>query len=181
MLQGNHEEPVALPLLHGDLLEEPATLPLSTAVALLLHQADAFTARTLPVARQPARLRSRHASPKLGLFDDFMKKLDPEGAAQRGVLEDELGGGDGSDASLQQTREKRNEAMSSVKDGRLPFEMPKIPNPLESKDGSQGGLPFEMPKIPNPLESKDGSQGPGFELPKMPKLPNPFGEKDKEE
>ena len=50
MLQGNHEEPVALPLLHGDLLEEPATLPLSTAVALLLHQADAFTARTLPVS-----------------------------------------------------------------------------------------------------------------------------------
>ena len=78
--------------------------------------------------------RVRHASPTLGLFDGLMKAIDPENAAARGVLADELSGGDGSSASLERTRkrqaeQKKQSAAASGGGGfNMAFEAPKLPN-----------------------------------------------------
>ena len=80
-----------------------------------------------------------------------MKKLDPEGAAQRGVLEDELSGGDGSAESLEATKRRKAEAARRKAAGESSggFEMPKVGMPEMPKMG----LP-ELPKLPNPFEKK---------------------------
>ena len=62
------------------------------------------------------------------------RRFDPEGAMERGVLQDELAGGDGSKASLARTKAKAKAAADK------PMEMPKIdlpkfelPNPFGDK------------------------------------------------
>ena len=63
-----------------------------------------------------------------------LRRFDPEGAMERGVLQDELAGGDGSKASLARTKAKAKAAADK------PMEMPKIdlpkfelPNPFGDK------------------------------------------------
>jgi hypothetical protein len=89
----------------------------------------------------------RHAIPSLGLFDGLMKTIDPENAAGRGVLADELSGGDGSPESLENTRKRQAEQKKkkdSASGGGFAFEAPKLPN-FEAK----------LPNLPNPFGGKE--------------------------
>ena len=120
-----------------------AVLRLS-ALLLVLPLASAFVLQPAGLSSCSSRARASTTT----AFFDLKKMLDPEDAMGRGVLADDLAGGDGSPESLAKTKAKQAEAKEK---GLLPSvsEPPKMP---------------EMPKM----------EMPKLELPKF-ELPNPFG------
>ena len=88
---------------------------------------------------RPAASRSTSRSVNPSLFFDFKKMIDPENAMERGVLVDELTGGDGSPESLAKTKSKKKQKAQKGGGFEVPkFEMPKspfgdMPNPFAPK------------------------------------------------
>ena len=74
------------------------------AVSLLSCLFLPLLANGLHLGLPPARVARRTTSPSL--FFDLKKMIDPENAMERGVLADELSGGDGSEESLAQAADE---------------------------------------------------------------------------
>ena len=105
-------------------------------VLLLLPLASALVLQ--PTAR-PGALCSAARAGDIVAFFDLKKMIDPEDAMGRGVLQDELAGGDGSPRSLARTKKQASEKKAAPQ---AEFKMPEMPNPF-------GGF-----SVPNPFGDK---------------------------